>query len=73
MMKCQISKACIALMYMEHKHIVYREFHILPYIVLDQNTNDNAYPDPLRHGVCNVDHKRVMMVIDFCYNNFSHL
>ena len=69
----QISRVCIALMYMQLKHMVYGEFHIHPYLFLDKNENDNAYSTPLRYEVCNVDHKIIIMWIDLCYNNFSHI
>ena len=49
------------------------ELHIIPYLVLDQNANDNAYSIPSRHEFWNVDHKRVMLGIYLCYNKFSHL
>ena len=60
-------------MYMQHKYMVYGEFHIHHYLVLDQSANDNAYPIPLIHGVCNVGHKMVILGIDLCYNAFLHL
>ena len=60
-------------MYMQHKHMVYGELHIHHYLVLDQNANDNAYSTPLRNEFWNVDHKELMLGIDFCYNKFSHL
>ena len=68
----QISKVCLALMYIQHKHMVYGEFHIYPYLVLDQNANDNAYSTPLSHEIWNVDHKMIILGIDLCYNTFSH-
>ena len=34
------------------------------HLVLDQNANDNAYSNPLRHEVWNVDRKIIMMGID---------
>ena len=58
---------------MQHKHMLYGKFHIYHYLVLDQNENDNAYSTPLRHEVCNVDQKMVIMGIDLCYNTFSHV
>ena len=73
MIKYQISMLCTALMYMPHNHMVYGELHILPYLVLDQNANDNACLSPLSHEVWNVYHRRVMLGIDLCYNTFSHL
>ena len=45
----QISKVCIALMYMQHKRMEYSKFYIHHYLVLDQNVDDNAYSTPLRH------------------------
>ena len=69
----QISKVCLELMYMQHKHMVYGEFHIHHCLFLDQNANDNSYSNPLRHEVWNVYHKMVILIIDFCYNIFSHL
>ena len=68
LLKYQISKVFIALMYKKHTHMVYGELHILPYLVLDQNANDNAYSSPLRHEVWNVDHKIVMLGIYFLLN-----
>ena len=73
LMVYQISKVCLELMYMQHKHMVYGEFHIYPYLVLDKNANDNAYSTPLRHEVWNVDHKKVIMETYLCYNTLSHL
>ena len=64
---------CISLMYMQHRHMVYKKLHIHHYLVLDQNANDNAYTTPLHNEVWNVNHKMVMIRIDFCYNTFSHL
>ena len=60
-------------MYMQHKHMVYGELHIHHYLVLYQTGNDNTYSTPLRHEVCNVDHKNLMLGIDLCYKTFSHL
>ena len=73
LMVYQISKICLYFMHMQHKHMVYSELHIDQYLVLDQTANVNAYSTPLRHEVWNVDHKMVIMGIDFCYNTFSHL
>ena len=70
MMVYQISKVCLALMYIQHKHMVYGKFHIYNFLVLDQNANDNAYSTPLRHEVWNVTYKMVIMGIYFCYNKF---
>ena len=69
----QIPKVCLALMYMKHTQIVYGKLHILPFIFLGQNENYNTYSTPLRHEVWNVDHKMIILGIDFCYNTFSHL
>ena len=69
----QISKVCLALTYMQRKHMVYGEFHTHHCLVLDQKENINAYSTPLRHEVCNVDHKMVMQGIDLFYNILSHL
>ena len=69
----QISKVCLALMYMQHKHMVYGKLHIYPYLVLDQNSNDNAYSTPLCHEVYKVDHKMIILGIDSCYNKFHIL
>ena len=70
MMKCQISMISMALMYMQHKHIVYGELHILPYLVLYQNKNDNAYSTLLRHEVWDVNQKIIIQGIYLCYNTF---
>ena len=72
LMVYHVSKVCLALMYIQHTHMVYGELHILPFLVLDQNENDDAYSTPLRHKVWNVDHKMVIIGIDLCYNKFSH-
>ena len=60
-------------MYKQHTHMVYGELHILPYIVLDKNANDNAYSTLLGHEVWNVDQKIIIKGIGLCYNTFSHL
>ena len=60
-------------MYMQHKHMVYGELYIIPFLFLDQKSNDNAYSTPLRHEVWNVDQKTIILGIDLCYNKFSHL
>ena len=67
----QISKVCIALMYTQHKHTIYRELHIYPYLVLDQTESDNSYSTPLRHEVWNVENKIIILGIDLCYNKSS--
>ena len=46
MMVYQIYKVCLALMYMKHKYMIYEKLYIYPYLVLDQNAKDNAYPIP---------------------------
>ena len=53
--------------------MVYGELHRHHYLLLDQYTSDNYYSAPLLHEVWNVDHKMVILEIDFCYNKFSHL
>ena len=58
---------------MKHKNMIYGEFHIYPYLVLDQNENDNAYSTPLRHEALYVDHKMVMLRIGLYHNKFSLL
>ena len=68
-----ISKVCLALMYMQHSHMVYGWLNKHHYLFLDKNSSDNDYPSPLRHEVWNVDHKMVILVMDFCYNKFSYL
>ena len=73
MMVYQISKVCLALMYIQQKYTVYGKFHLYPYLCLDQSANDNAYSTPLRHEVWNVDHKMIIIGIYLCYNTFSHL
>ena len=72
MMVYHIPKVCLALMYMQHTHMVYVEFHIHHYLVLDQKANDNAYSTPLRHEVWNVDQKMIIQGIALCYNTSSH-
>ena len=73
LMVYQISRVCLAFMYMQHRQMVYSKLHRHHYLVLYQNASDNAYSSLLRHEVCMVDHKMVMLGIDFCYNKFSHL
>ena len=73
MMLYQTSKVCLALMYMQHMHMVYGELHRHHYLVLDKNASDNAYSPPLRHEVWNMDYKMIIPEIDLCYNTFSHL
>ena len=53
--------------------MIYSEFHIHHYLVLDKNANDNPYSYPLRHEVWNVYHKMVILGIYLCYKAFSHL
>ena len=65
----QISKVCIALMYMQHKHMLYGKLHIHHYLVLDRSKNENVYSTPLRNEVWNVDYKMEMTGIDLCYKN----
>ena len=60
----QISKGFPALVYMQHKHMVYRVLHRHHYLVLDQNANGNSYSTPFLHEIWNVEHKIVMLVID---------
>ena len=69
----QISKVCIAFMYMQNRHRIYDKLHIHHELVLDQSASDNAYSSPLRHGVWNVEQKMIMLGIGLCYNNFSHI
>ena len=73
LMLYQISKVCLALMYIQQKHMVYGEFHRHYYLVLDQISSDNAYSALLLHEVWNVDHKMVIQGITLCYNILSHL
>ena len=73
MMVYHIYRVCLALMYMQHKHMIYGEFHIYHYLFLEQNTKDNAFSTPLWYEVWNVEQKIVMLGINFCYNKFSHL
>ena len=69
----QIYKVYLALMYIQHKHMVYSELKIHHFLVLDQNANNNAYSNLLRHEVWNVDHKMVILGINLCWNKFSHI
>ena len=39
----------------------------------EDHVQDNACQVPLHHEVWNVDHKMVMLGIDYCYSTFSHL
>ena len=68
-----ISKFHLALMYMQYMRMVYREFHRHHNLVLDQSVSDNAYSNPLRHEVWNVDQKIIMLGIGSCYNIFSNI
>ena len=58
---------------LNNKHMLYGKLHIYPYLVLDQNANDNDYSTSLRQEVCNVEHKMIIMVIDLCSNTFLHI
>ena len=73
LMVYQISKVCTEFLYIQHRHMVYGNFHRRHYLVLDQNASDNAYLSPLHHEVWNMDLKMVMLEIDKCCNTFSHL
>ena len=73
MMVYQISKVCLALIYMQHTHMVNGELHRHHYLVLYQNKNDNDYSTPFHHEVWNMDHKKVMLGIALCYNKLSHI
>ena len=73
LMVYQISKVCLSLMYMQHNHMLYGEFFRHHCQVLDQNANYNAYSNPLRHEVWNLDHNMGIVGIYLCYNTFSHL
>ena len=64
----QTPKVYSALMYMQHRQMVYNELYRHHYLVLDQNASDNAYSNPLLHEVWNVDHKMVMLEIYLRYN-----
>ena len=66
----QTSKFCIALMYIQHRYMVYGEFHRHHYLVLYQISSDNASSNPLLHEVCNAYHKMRMLGIGSCYNTF---
>ena len=67
------SKVGLALMYMQHRHMVCGELHIFRDLDLDKNINDNAYPTPLIHEALDVNHKMVMMGIGLYCNTFSHI
>ena len=73
LMVYQISKVCLAFMYIQHRQIIYGKLHRHHDLVLDQNEIDNAYSTPLLHKVWNMDHKMVILEIDLCYNKLSHL
>ena len=68
-----IYKVFLALMYMQHKHMVYGKLHIYLYLVLDKNANDNVYSTPLRHEVWNVEHKIIILGIGFVTIHFHIL
>ena len=51
------SKIGQALMYIQRKNMVCREFHMCHDLFLDQNENDNAYSTPLRNEALYVDRK----------------
>ena len=53
--------------------LIYGELYKHHYLIFDQNANDNSYSSLLCHEFCNVAHKMLMMVIDLCYNTFTHL
>ena len=67
----QISKVFLALIYTQHRHMIYGELHIHHYLVLGKNKDYNYYSTPLRHEVWNMDRKMVILVIALCYNIFS--
>ena len=73
LMVYHISKVFLALMYMQHKHMVYGELNIHRLLVLYQNENYNDYSTPLRHKVLNVYHKKIMLGIYLCNNSLSYL
>ena len=59
-------------MYKQYKHMVYGELHILQFLDLDQNVNDNAYSTPLLHDALYVEHKMVMLGIGL-YHKKIHI
>ena len=69
----QIPNVCLALIYIQHRHMLYGELHRHHYLVLDQSASDNVYSASLRHEVWNVDHKIRILGICLCYNKFSYL
>ena len=71
-MICQISRVGLSLMYMQHMHIIFGEFHRHHYLLLYQNTSDNYYSSPLRHKVWNVEHNRVCWEL-ICVTIYSHI
>ena len=50
-----------ALMYMQHRKMVYGELHICHEIYLDQNVYDNSYPNPFLHE--DLDGNHIMVVL----------
>ena len=62
-----------ALMYMQHRQMVFGEWHICHDLDLDQNIYDNAYPTPLLYEVLDGNHIMVMLGIGWYHNIFSHI
>ena len=62
-----------ALIYMQHRHMVCGELHICYDLDLDQNLNDNAYPNPFLHEDLGVNHKMLMLGICWYHNTVSHI
>ena len=69
----QKSMVVQALMYMQHRHMVWGKFHICRDLDSDQNVYDNAYPTPLLHEALDVNHKMVMLGIGWYHNTISHI
>ena len=55
------------------KHMIYGELHKHHYLIWNKNASDNNYSSLLRHDICNVDHKMVILGINFCHNTLSHI
>ena len=50
-----------------------RKLHIFHDLDLDQNVNDNAYPDPLIREALDMNYKILMLGIGWYHNTFSHI
>ena len=67
------SKVSIALIYIQHSHMVCGKFHICHDLFFDQTVKYNAYSTPLLHEALDMNHKMVMLGMSLYHNTFSHI